>query len=278
MTEQVPASSNAAAPSGLPDVTPRYRGSKYHFDSEGNIWWSVPESGGRINARSGVNRIAPLLLAKRKEGGSFRITEAGEILTLKSDPDGVTGEVLQVGKYQQPLEFEGVDVLGKGISAFDLWPSFYDGARYSFRGDKIWWHNPKDGTDQYTNESLPPALLGRLARVKPQGGRFCVTENGCVLTLIPPQPLPANIVAQFGSLSDLQRNLVRIKTETAEMIPIFIGTFKSGFTLKPVRRLTDPLTDSELERLSKFLKQYDSTDFGREPLPVFADDRPEETE
>lgn len=256
----------------------RYRGSKYHFDAAGTIWWAAPESGGRVVAKSGTELLLPKLLHLRPGGGSFRITESREVLALKLSPDGVTDEPVFVSKYGLPLEFEGVDVLGRGLRPFDLWPSFYDGARYSFRENRLWWHNPRDGSDQFTNEPLPSPLLARLARVKPQGGRFCITENGCVLTLIPPQPMPANIAAQFEGLSDIQRNLVRVKAETTEMIPIFIGKHTVGFTVRPVRRLSDPLTPSELERVSSFLKKYDQEERAPEGLPIFTDDRPEEIE
>jgi hypothetical protein len=175
-----------------------------------------------------------------------------------------------------------VDVSGDGLQPQDIWPAFYDGAKYSFLGRKVWWNNPETGTKQFTREQLPLPILRAITYLKPSGGSFRVTENGRVLTLIPPQPMPPRLQEQYGVLSNAQKNLIAVKVETTEMLPVYVGDYYDGFSLHPTRRLTDPLSPAVETEIAEFLKQYGpggpASKIAETVLPEFADDRPEEPE
>ncbi len=258
-----------------------YRGTRYHYDSEGHMWWLTPKVGSRVYVKKGQSDVVKELLRLRPEGGSFRITETGHVIMrdLNSDPPG---KPIYVTDYGGSLEFEHVDNSAAGLVPKDIWPSFYDGAKYSFMGDRIWWNNPETGTKQLAREHLPDPVMRVLSALKPEGGSFRVTENGRVLTLIPPQPMPVQLQAQYNKLSNAQKNLIAVKVVSTSMLPVYVGDYFEGFSLFPVRNLTDPLpVDIEREILD-FLNSYgpsSSDNPGRDIiLPDFTDDRQEEPE
>lgn len=233
-----------------------YRGTKYHFDSEGHVWWHLPHIDQRIYAKRGHGVIGEELLKVRSEGGSFRITECGDILSKKKNEND--WEPMYICEMDGPLIFPDVENTADSLNPGDLWRGFYDGARYTFCEKKIWWKNPELDTRQFTNEMLPVEILKELTFLKPKGGQFRVTENGHLITLIPPQPLPADLKKQYESLSNVQKQIIETKVKTTKMLPVYVGDFFEGFTLQPVRRLTDPLSKEEIDKMFTFLNQYKS--------------------
>jgi len=258
-----------------------YRGTKYHYDDAGHMWWLVPGMGTKINALRGHTDITADLVRLRPEGGSFRITETGHVIMrdLTTNPPG---NPIYVTDYGQRPEFEYVNASGDGLQVRDLWPAFYDGAKYSFLGRKVWWNNPETGTKQFAREQLPLSVLRDLTYLKPNGGSFRITENGRVLTLIPPQPMPPRLQEQYDGLSNAQKNLIAVKVESTDMLPVYVGDYYDGFSLLPVRRLTDPLSSETETEIAEFLKKYGqggpASKIADTVLPDFEDDRPEEPE
>jgi len=134
---------------------------------------------------------------------------------------------------------------------------------------------------QFARERIPSPVLKSLTYLKPSGGSFRVTENGLVLTLIPPQPMPPRLKEQWDALTNPQQNLIAVKVESTDLLPVYVGEYYDGFTLSPSRRLTDPLPPETQAEIADFLKRY-----GQEPrepkaeevLPDFQDDRPEAPE
>lgn len=253
-----------------------YRGTRYHFNTKRKLWWQVPATEARVEAASGHEGIVTELLTLRPEGGSCRITETGAVIT-KSQEDTDDWAPLYVCEYVDPLQFEHVETHGSGLQPFDLWRAFYDGARYSFKRGRLWWRNPLEGVWQRTNESLPPEIEKRFNQVKPFGGTLRFTENGKVLTLIVPQPMPRHLRPQYEALSNTQKHLIQVKIEGTDMLPVYIGDYLGGFTLLPPERLTDPLSDEEQAKMLDFLKQYGANVHGQEDDPLlFRDDRLEE--
>lgn len=59
-----------------------YDGARYHFSPDGKVWFRYPD-GTRRFAKSGQEGLVEPLKKFKAEGGSFRITETGRILTLK---------------------------------------------------------------------------------------------------------------------------------------------------------------------------------------------------
>ncbi|WP_419862075.1 hypothetical protein [Candidatus Palauibacter sp.] len=254
-----------------------YRGTKYHCVPGGEFWWTLTDRQNmatvRVTATAGFERIAEEYLSLRPEGGSLRITETGAILTRMPTR---SWEAAYVGEYDVPLEFESVDVLGEGVQPLSLWPAFYDGARYSYKNGRLWWKNPVDGVWQETRERLPADIESLFLQVKPTGGSLRVTENGKVLALIAPQPLPSGMKDQYEALTDLQKRLIEVKGRNVGYLPVFLGEYMGGFTLHEAVDLAAPLTPSEEADLMAFLSQYgqgleDRAPEPFEPFPELAD-------
>ena len=245
-----------------------YRGTKYHCKPDGEFWWELPDRQNmatvRIVATGGFQPVADAYLSLRPEGGSLRVTETGVVLTrMPTD----TWEAVYVADYDVPLEFASVDVLGRGVAPLGLWPSFYDGARYSYKGGRLWWRNSADGVWQETRETLPPDIEARFRQVKPDGGSIRVTENGKVLALIAPQPLPPGLKEQYEALTDLQKRLIEVKMRNVALLPVFLGEYSGGFTLHEAIDLSAPLTPGEEADLMAFLSQYGGAVEDNAPAP-----------
>lgn len=253
-----------------------YRGTHYHFNREGEVWWRVPATEARVLAVDGQSPLVQQLIRVKPEGGSFRITETGAVIT-KDNEDADDWKAIYVCEFVDPLRFEDLDIQGESLSPLDLWPAFYDGARYTFARGRLWWRNPVERLRQRVDEGLPDAIQKRLEQVKPLGGSIRITEHGKVLTLIQPQPLPTHVRSQYNALTNTQKRLIQVKVEGTDMIPIFLGDYLGGITLHPPERLTDPLSDAQEAEMMSFLKRYgDSLDAEEEDPLYFADDRPEE--
>ena len=245
-----------------------YRGTKYHCKPDGEFWWELPDRQNmatvRVPATGGFQDVATAYLSLRPEGGSLRITETGVVLTrMPTD----TWEAVYVADYDVPLEFASVDVLGSGVPPLGLWPSFYDGARYSYKGGRLWWKNSVDGVWQKTRETLPAEIEARFRKVKPDGGSIRVTENGKVLALIEPQPLPPGMKDQYEALTDLQKRLIEVKMRNVALLPVFLGEYSGGFTLHKAIDLSAPLTPGEEADLMAFLSQYGEAVEDHPPAP-----------
>ena len=233
-----------------------YRGTKYHCNPKRELWWEMPDRQHMATVRAlaiaGFEGLVDTYLSLRPEGGSLRITETGAVLT-KRPPDW---EAVYVTEYDVPLEFDSVDVQGLGIRPLGLWPAFYDGARYSFKNGRLWWKNSADGVWQETREGLPATIESRFRQVKPDGGSIRVTENGKVLALIRPQPLPAGMKHQYEALTDLEKRLIEVKMRSVALLPVFLGEYSGGFTLHDPVDLSAPLSPQEETDLIAFLSQY----------------------
>ncbi len=245
-----------------------YRGTKYHCKPDGEFWWELPDRQNmatvKVVATDGFQQVADAYLSLRPEGGSLRITETGVVLTrMPTD----TWDAVYVTDYDVPLEFASVDVLGSGVAPLGLWPSFYDGARYSYKGGRLWWKNSADGVWQETREPLPRDIEARFRQVKPDGGSIRVTENGKVLALIAPQPLPPGLKGQYEALTDTQKRLIEVKMRNVALLPVFLGEYAGGFTLHEAIDLSAPLTPGEEADLMAFLSQYGGAVEDNAPAP-----------
>lgn len=240
-----------------------YRGSKYHCSTRGEVWWALPSGLGKVRAIAGHEDIVAEFLKLRPAGGSFRITEDGAVITR----DPTTFSPIYVCEYGETLHFEEVNVVGAGAQPLDLWPSFYDGSRYSFKKGRTWWRDPEGISWRETRETLPNEIRDRFFKVKPDGGSLRITENGKVLTLIAPQPLPRNIEDQYNALNNTQKNLIAVKTHAVELLPVYLGEFHGGLTLRPARGLNEPLSPQEETDLMAFLLRYDKEGGDEDPRP-----------
>ena len=253
-----------------------YRGTRYHFSSEQVVWWQTFKNGLEIRVKSGYDSIIKELIKIRPEGGSFRITETGDVI-IKMPDDGSWTPVY-VCEMDQPFEFsDDIDITPAGIKPGDIWPGFYDGARYSYLNDKVWWMNP-EGPRQYIVETLPPEVMTQLRILKSMGGSFRITENGCVITLIPKQPLPNELRRQWESMSVTQQQLITAKVEATEMLPIYIGRYHEGVSLQEPKDFTKPLSAEERKKMLDFLNRFSVSGEFEGMVPKDAEDEGEDEE
>lgn len=231
-----------------------YRGTRYHYNNKQEIWWQTFNDGLKVQVKSGHERIINELMKWKTEGGSFRITETGDVIAKVENGD--LWKTIFVCEMDEPFKIdENIDLTPRKIKPGDLWPGFYDGARYSYSKDKVWWKNP-EGLRQYIHQTLPNDIMVQLHMKKSFGGSFRITENGYVIALIPKQPLPNNLRKQWEGLSDVQKRLIATKVEYTQMLPIYIGRYHEGITLKEPEDFSKPLTDTERKKMLDFLDGF----------------------
>ncbi|HDL01646.1 MAG TPA: hypothetical protein ENH23_05370 [candidate division Zixibacteria bacterium] len=234
-----------------------YRGTRYHFNSEQEMWWQTFRDGLNVPVISGHEEILKSLLEIKPVGGSFRITETGDVLTkIINENDEPKWKAIYVCELDGTFKFDdGININQKGLQPGDLWLSFFDGARYSYLTSRIWWNNPK-GFRQYTEQTLPADVIAGLRRYKPSGGSFRITENGFVITLIPKQPIPNNLKEQWKKLTPKQQRLIATKVDLVDMLPIYVGRYYEGFSLKDPVDYSKPLGKEEKALMLDFLDAF----------------------
>lgn len=239
-----------------------YRGTRYRYGGH-DVWWQTHKDGLKVHVVKGHERIVKELLTlkksqKNESGGSFRITETGDVITKIQGKDG-GWKAIFVCEMDEPFQFEEkLDTMPTEMKPGDLWPGFYDGARYSYLMNKLWWNNP-EGPRQYVEEELPFEIIRELRLHKPQGGSFRITENGYVITLIPKQPLHNYLKKQWDSFSHIQQRLIQTKVQKTDMLPVYIGKYHEGIMLKPPVDFSKPLSTEEREEMLAFLDGFSFT-------------------
>jgi len=262
---------------------PYYRGMRLNFTSSGNVYWRTPKSQNiHIEVTSGLKSTVKSLLKLRPEGGSFRITEAREVL-LKQTRMVMGSDGKQYsqwfGKFicllDEDLEFEnkggGVEHNPSDLNAGDLWTGIYDGTRLSFvrgiGGSKIWWTSSDESLSslryKLNNPNLPAELEKELNYWKPLGGRFCVTIDGHVITLIDPKQRNSRHKGQFESMTDAQQQLVEVKEESTKMFATYIGKWdmESMLELKQPRRYGDVIPQNRKDEILSLLSNFSPNDY-----------------
>ena len=112
-----------------------YRGTIYHFNAENKIWWrpnkEAAQGGLKATVTSTHSKILERLRKLKPEGGSFRVTENNIVLT-KMNREEDQWEPVFVGVLDEPFEFkEDINANPENLEPGDLWPSFYDGSKFS---------------------------------------------------------------------------------------------------------------------------------------------------
>jgi len=207
-----------------------YRGSKYHFNQRGDVWWAAPLKMLKVNCIEGHEKIVEDLLSFKKLGGSFRITENRDVITKLVEDDEGSADSYYIGKLDSDMYFEEVDINPKDINSGDLWPGFYEGSIYHFNIDgDIWWKAPY-GTRWFANQDYSD-LIDKLSKWKRRGGSFRINEYGRVITLLEKLPYPEHINEQMNKLKDIQKSIIKQKVESTELVPIYICDFKKAIEI-----------------------------------------------
>jgi hypothetical protein len=253
--------------------TEHYRGLTLHLNQDRECWWQVYNGTDRLYLDEFPGSIIDELLRIKPLGGRIRVTEQGDVLTrVDEDGDAETVEeydAVWLGAVDLGGEFVprnnpdmGIPVEPVGVSAGDLWPSVYDGARYSFTVQGgVWWHNSVTRKRHPVTSDLPEHVTGALRRHKPEGGSFRVTPTNDVITLISSPPTET-IRQQFSELPAVVRNIIKLRKERGdvEMLPVYVGSL--GDTTLEVTEppsLTDRLSEEEASALEDWAANLGST-------------------
>ena len=255
-----------------------YRGTRYHFNDKNEVYWYPTKEEGQagltLKVIKGHERVLPKLKQVKPLCGSFRVTELGDVITKTPEKNG-EWQPRYVCKLDTSFEFSEIDPRPKDCKPQDLWPSFYDGARYAILGNDVWWKNP-DGPRQYIKNELPVSIRQNLNMVKNTGGSFRITENGYVITLIPKQPLQGNVKQQWEGLNAIQQQLIAAKVGRTDMLPIYIGEWRPDIRLRPPKDYTKPLSTDKREEMLSFLDAFSSGPVHEPSLVDVFDDDPED--
>jgi hypothetical protein len=231
-----------------------YRGTVYHMNSRGDVWWKTGRSSPKIKVAFSDKKIIDDLLAIKPQGGNFRITEAKEVLTKVYYED--RGYVsIYVCQFDGDIELEDFNWQPEGMKKGCLWPSIYDGTTFSVNNNggllihigenKVY---AKEGHEELTKKIL--GFTGKYG-----GGRFKINENGDVIVLIYTAPYPDKIKKQLEQLSPEEKNLIDIrkKTEGDQRVPIYVGKFKGNILFQKMFDIHREWTEEDDEEFLKRL-------------------------
>lgn len=241
------------------DWPDHYRGFSLQISPSGNVWWQLYNGTDRLELSPTPTEIVDGLLEQKRIGGRIHVTEEGDVLTRLEVGDEY------VGTYVGPVDLDGelvpqenpeysIPLRPDGLNAGDLWPSVYDGSRYSFVDQRVWWQNGSTNRRHMVDGEFPQDTLQTLQQYKPSGGSFRVTPWGDVITLIPSHPAPGQVREQFSDLPRVVQNIIKLRKERGvEMLPIYIGNIGNySIDVKEPKSLTDELSKEERESLSQW--------------------------
>jgi hypothetical protein len=84
-----------------------YDGTRFSLSSTDRIWWHNPETKRRHQVSNGIpNEIVQAILAHKRQGGSFRVTPWGDVITLISavpDPGAVKEQFAELPRVVQNI-------------------------------------------------------------------------------------------------------------------------------------------------------------------------------
>jgi len=233
-----------------------YRGYRLQTNPDGDVWWQVYNGTERLYVEPTPDDLVEDLLARKRLGGRVRVTEDNAVITRVEDGDDYEdiyiGNLNFSGKLVPEEETQySVDIQPEGLTSGDLWPSVYDGAKYSFSEDRIWWQHPQTHKRHPVETDLPNNILSTLQRLKPTGGSFRVTPWNDVITLVEDPPNPDRVREQLHDLPRVIKNIIVLRRERGvERLPIYIGSLDTvPLEVSEPRSLTDALSPEERAQL-----------------------------
>lgn len=236
-----------------------YRGYRLQTNADGDVWWQVYQGTERLTLEPTPDGLIEDLLSVKRLGGRIRITEDNAVLARVEEDDEYyavyVGDLSISGKFVPPEEPEfSVDVRPTDLSSGALWPSVYDGAKYSFVGDRVWWQHPGTHKRHPVETDLPQDVLATLQRLKPRGGSFLITPWNDVLTLVENPPNPEQTREQLHDLPRVIKNIIVLRRERGvEMLPIYVGSIDDvPLEVSDPRSLTDELSSEERAQLDSW--------------------------
>lgn len=243
-----------------------YRGYRLQTNADGEVWWQPYQGTERLHLDPTPTALVERLLSVDRLGGRVRVTEGNAVVTRVAVDDGYED------RYVGELELSGdlvpstntayaVPVCPEGLSSGDLWPSVYDGAKFSFAGDRVWWQSGDDHRRRPVETTLPESVRTTLQRLKPNGGSFRVTPWNDVVTLVSEPPDPERARRQIAELPRVVENVISLRRERGvEMLPVYVGRLtETPLRIGESRSLTDPLSDAERADLESWAGSLGTT-------------------
>jgi hypothetical protein len=236
-----------------------YRGYRLQTNPDGDVWWQVYQGTDRLYLDPTPDELVDDLLALKRLGGRIRVTEGNSVVTTVEDGDDYSdiyvGEIALSGELVPADTPEySIDVQPSGLSSGDLWPSVYDGSKFSFSGDRVWWQNPHTHERHPVETDLSGDVLATLQRLKPRGGSFRVTPWNDVITLVEDPPNPDQASEQLHNLPRVIKNIIVLRRERGvEMLPVYVGSLdETPLEIGETRSLTDRLSPGERAQLDSW--------------------------
>jgi hypothetical protein len=258
---------NLAGVSKRDDWPAHYRGFRLQISPDRSIWWQLYNGTDRLQLDPVPEPLVDDFLQLKPTGGRIHVTETNQVLTRIDEGDRDFRDV-----YVGELEIEGelippehpefsIDIRPEGLEVGDLWPSVYDGSRYSFLDQRVWWKNGETKRRHMVDGEFDSDILQRLNRYKSKGGSFRITPWGDVITLVPMHPSPEQIREQFDSLPRVTQNIIKLRKDRGvDMLPIYVGTLDDpSISVSEPRSLTDQLSEEERESLSSWAENLGRT-------------------
>ena len=246
-----------------------YRGLTLHMNSDGEIWWRPYSGEQRLFLEDPPEQLISDLLDVKPTGAMFRVTEHNDVIAKEENDEEGTYDPVFVGHLEEPRrllpehsEEYAVDLHPTGLDEGDLWPSVYDGARYSLTGpDTIWWHNPDSKRRHPVQEGISPEIARAITFHKNGGGSFRVTPWGDVITLIETLPRPEDVVEQFRKLPRPIQNIIQLRNDHGvDMLPIYVGNIGDNeIRIDEPRDLTEALVPDAQQEIEDWIRSLGPT-------------------
>jgi hypothetical protein len=245
-----------------------YRGYRLHTNQEGDVWWQVYDGTDRLYLDPTPDDLVEQLLTVKRLGGRIRVTEGNDVIAKEERGDDY--ETIWIGTLSLSGELVpaddpeySIDIQPDNLSPGDLWPSVYDGAKYSFGpgAERVWWSNSGTHKRHPVTSDLPTDITERLARYKPQGGSLRVTPWNDVITLVDAHPASDNLRQQFNDLPRVVKNIIKLRKERGvEKLPVYLGSIdETPLTVAEPDSLTDQLSTKEQSELESWASSLGST-------------------
>ncbi len=243
-------------------------GSKYVVNNEG-IWLRLPGTGERLKVKNS-ERLKKMYLDFRGPG-RVRLTDKKEILAywnsevpnedLDPDEEGSTVESISnwcvIGNIEDiGGEFPSITELPNDPSLYkpkDIWKGPVDGMRYSSDGKTIFRSHPS--SPRWLIERRSSGISDKIwsmfmSLTDYVGGRFYITEQGAFIANISAENLELDFTQVVQDMSSEQRQYLSGRISRTGKVPVFLGIHKGGIDLQRGPSIHDPLTDSQIKKLT----------------------------
>lgn len=246
-----------------------YRGLTLHVDADGEVWWQPYNGEQRLFLSDPPATLVEAILDVKPQGGRIRVTEQNDVIAKVEQTNGTGYDQVYINQLTEPqtLQPDGepeyaIELHPTDIDRGELWPSVYDGTRFSLSStDRIWWHNPETKRRHQVSSGIPDEITQAILAHKRQGGSFRVTPWGDVITLISAIPDPGAVKAQFAELPRVVQNIIQLRNDRGlEMLPVYVGSIGNNrVEIEEPRSLTDELDDSVWDDIEDWIDNLGPT-------------------